>query len=425
MPILKPISGHTSVKPAMRYLEKKNRALAVDFVNIDAPDVNTNRLAFDWASEMDRTRREFGNDRPWRGMRVRTYKHYVISPNPEDGIDLATLRGLATSWAAKHFGDYEVAIVYHDDNEHGIPHAHVVVNNTNLSTGRRLQDPDPGALNRSLQTLASDSGLRHFRNMEGPHGEILHEDGRDDRHHPKSLQREYVRGAEAALLAKGEYSWTADIRARVRIARTVARSEAEFKGALAAMGIEVMDNSPKAARRDWIYSLADCPTRRISGEKLGLLYGKERLISSFALNGTGRLPDRSEREIARIAKSALEVGDLDGLNRLSRALSVVEANGLADMRDLRRLAKLGCERKSWTDPGAKEREELVAYIEQSGILPERAAPPTATTPASRRGNDSRYGTRSMSDRQRQRNRQREGRIRREQGRADQGRNEAR
>ena len=137
------------------------------------------------------------------------------------------------------------------------------------------------------------------------------------------------------------------------------------------------------------------------------------------------LVEESEREIARIAKSALEVGDLDGLNRLSRALSVIEANGLADMRDLRRLAKLGCERKSWTDPGVEEREELVAYIEQSGILPERAAPPTATTPASRRGNGSRHGTRGLSDRQRKRNRQREGRIRGEQGRADQGRNEAR
>lgn len=38
----------------------------------------------------------------------------------------------------ENFGNYEVAVVYHDDNERRIPHAHVVVNNTNLNTGHRL-----------------------------------------------------------------------------------------------------------------------------------------------------------------------------------------------------------------------------------------------------------------------------------------------
>ena len=217
MPVLKPISGHTSVKPAMRYLEKKNRALAVDFVNIDAPAEKSERLAFDWASVMDRTRRESGNDIPWRAKRVRTYKHYIISPDPEDGIDLEALQDLAASWAREHFGDYEVAIVYHDDNERGIPHAHVVVNNTNLATGRRLQDPDPTGLNHSLQRMANERRMNYFPGLSGPSSAT----GRTEKqflHHPKSLQREYVRSAEAALIAKGEYSWTADIRARVRIA---------------------------------------------------------------------------------------------------------------------------------------------------------------------------------------------------------------
>jgi hypothetical protein len=58
-----------------------------------------------------------------------------------------------------NFPDYEVAIVYHDDNASRIPHAHVVVNNTNLATRRRLQDPDPRALKHNLQTLAKGRGL--------------------------------------------------------------------------------------------------------------------------------------------------------------------------------------------------------------------------------------------------------------------------
>ena len=154
--MLKTIAGHTSARGICRYLTRKNRALASDYINIEAPE---GVRGFDWAEAMDATRRAFGNDLPWRGKRVRTYKHYVVSPDPRDSIGLEALRELATTWAAEHFSEYEVAIVYHDDNEHGIPHAHVVVNNTNIETGRRLQDPDPKALAASLQDIAERQGL--------------------------------------------------------------------------------------------------------------------------------------------------------------------------------------------------------------------------------------------------------------------------
>ena len=407
MPVLKPISGYTSVGPAMYYLTKRDRALAADYINIDAPTVGRERIGFDWASVMDETRHEYGNDVPWRGLRVRTYKHYIISPSPEDGIGLDALRDLATAWAQEHFGDHEIAIVYHDDNERGIPHAHVVVNNTNLETGRRLQDPNPTALNHSLQRMAAERNLGHFPDMSGPSSATGRVEKLTAERLPQSFQREYIRRAEAELAAKGEYSWTADIRARVRIARTVARSEAEFRGALTAMGIDVSDNSPKAPRRDWIYSLADHPTRRISGERLGLSYGKEKLLASFALNGAGHLPDRSEREIARIAKSALEVGDLAELNKLSRAMSLIEANGIASIRDLRRLEERGYGKRAWTDPGNDEATDLIEYIKRSGILPERTPAPAARTPASKRQDESRRGSRSLSGRHRSAQRQRD------------------
>lgn len=66
--------------------------------------------------------------------------------------------GLTVEWASEHFPDHQVAIVYHDDNEGRIPHAHVVVNNTSLETGRRLQVPDPLELNRSFQQLEAERG---------------------------------------------------------------------------------------------------------------------------------------------------------------------------------------------------------------------------------------------------------------------------
>lgn len=58
----------------------------------------------DWWREMDHTRATFGNDAAWNGHRARTWKHYILSPNLEDGIELPRLRRLATE---RRF--YEVA----------------------------------------------------------------------------------------------------------------------------------------------------------------------------------------------------------------------------------------------------------------------------------------------------------------------------
>lgn len=363
MPIVKPISGHSSAKYLRDYLVRGERAIAQDYINLDAPEA---AASFDWAAEMDATRAAYGNDRPWRGMRVRTYKHYIVSPDPQDVIGLDSLRSLATEWAQRHFGDHEVAIVYHDDNASGIPHAHIVVNNTNLQTGRRLQDPDPGALNRSLQAMAAERGLRHFDNSCRPEGVAARANPPDVRQRPKSLQSEHVGRAEAELLSQGKYSWTADIRDRVRIARSVARNEAEFRGLLSSLGIEVSDNSPRAPRRDWVYSFADNPGRRITGEKLGLNYGRERLLSLLDNGGAARFAPATEVEIARIAKNAVAIGDLGELKLLSRAVLLVESKGVTTLADLETLEK---------SPGNSD-AEACEYIRRIGILPEttRAMP---------------------------------------------------
>lgn len=357
--MLKTIAGHTSARGICRYLTRKNRALASDYINIDAPDPVHPEMSFDWARVMDSTRRAFGNDLPWRGKRVRTYKHYVVSPDPRDGIGLEALRELATTWAAEHFSEYEVAIVYHDDNARGIPHAHVVVNNTNIETGRRLQDPDPKALAASLQDIAERQGISALRPPE-PSGVAARAQRRNPRRAPETCRSEYVRRAERELAERGEYSWTADIRARVRIARTVARSEVEFRSVLSSMGVTVTDNSPKAQRRDWIYALADHPSRRISGERMGLAYGRERLEPLLRSGGIRRLEDAGERAIAAIAKRAVEVGDMSELARLSDAVALIEASRARCLVDLDALSREKDDAASRT----------VAYVRAKGLLPE-------------------------------------------------------
>lgn len=358
MPILKPISGHTSCSGVYRYLTKGGRALAHDYLNLDAPEEGE----FDWAAVMDGTRHAYRNDVPWGSRPARTYKHYVVSPDPEDSIDLERLRELTLAWAEESFPDYEVAIVYHDDNEGRIPHAHVVVNNTNLATGRRLQDPDPRALKHRLQAMAKSRDLHDLDTQE--------EERFGKRLPPPTMQRDYVRRAERELVASGDYSWVADIRARVGVARSIARSEGEFRNVLSAIGVTVADNSPRAARRDWIYSLEGHPSWRVSGERMGLGYGRESLTRAFSLGAAGHLSDANERRVYEIAISAYEVGDIAELKRLSDAVGLI---GRTEARSIE-----GLEAVSVSDP------ELADYIRRSGILGKeaytRSAVPRPETP---------------------------------------------
>lgn len=352
MPIVKPISGHTGCRGVWRYLTKDGRALAADYLNLDVPERDKDG-PFDWAAVMDATRERNGNGRAWGGRAARTYKHYVLSPDPRDDIDLEALRGLAVEWAKRNFGDYEVAIVYHDDNARGIPHAHVVVNNTNLETGRRLQDPDPSALAHSAQEIARERGLR---DLDTDMPEL---DGRkrDRFRAPRTRQAVYVRRAERAIEAEGGYSWVADIRRRVGIARAVARNESEFRSVLSSMGVEVSDRSRRSGRRDWVYSMAERPTWRVAGESLGTAYGMEAVRRRMA-SPYGRLSDASERRVAEIARSAYELGDLGQLKDLAQAVEFVQREHVRDLAQLK---------------GSGAPKEVSAFVREAGILPERTA----------------------------------------------------
>lgn len=235
MPILKPISGHGSTGGIRRYLEKGGRALARDLFNLSYDERDAGALgeaakeACAWDAEMDATRAAFGTDASWRGKPARTFKHFVLSPDPGDDIDLAALRELACSWALKHFGDHEIAIVYHDDNARGIPHAHIVVNNANLRTGYRMQTQHPEDLNRDLQDMARARGLSGLSNDRSPVSPSRAR-GRAGAGGPRSRRNVYLGRAEKEIMRSGGYSWVGDIRARVALAKTTARDEAEFLG---------------------------------------------------------------------------------------------------------------------------------------------------------------------------------------------------
>lgn len=358
MGIVKAISGHTGTRKVMRYLERDNRALARDFLNIgvtvegwegDLPRYG----AYDWAAEMDSVREAAGNGKAWRGRAARTWKHYVLSPDPGSRVDLTTLRGLAVEWASEHFPDYQVAIVYHDNNEGRIPHAHVVVNNTSLETGRRLQVPDPLELNRSFQRLESKRGLLHFSNesLARPTARIRRDRG------------------ERAAEARGERSWIADIRTRSDVARALAASPAEYRSLLAAMGVELADAARRGPRKDWVYFLADHPSRRIRGERLGLDYGRSSVCA--AIVGGASPIDRGAA--IRAAREAVAVDGRAELDRLADAASTIwrrRARSLAALDGMAAAAE-----RAGRDGEAEALRRAREFATEKGLLTQRSERP--------------------------------------------------
>lgn len=372
MPLLKPIAGHTGCAGIKRYLEKGGRALGIRVMNFAwqeehvFKDIAAAPVGFDWAASMDATRHACGNDTPYRGKPARTFKHFVLSPDPQDGLSTGQVAELAGFWALKHFADFEVAIVLHDDNENRIPHAHIVVNNTNLVTERRLQTPDPLELNRSLQELAEERGYRFMRD------EVVREtDERPARKAtPTTMQNVYLRRAEMEIQKEGGYSWVSDIRNRVTVAKALARNESEFMAILETLEVEVTQNSERSWRRDWIYSLADHPTWRIGGEKLGISFGQEALRRRFSRIAAWHPTPAASRQILSHAERAVELNDLAELERLADVIETCMSSNARSLADLdRRIESLESREGENSAERANALREIREYVVKNRLLP--------------------------------------------------------
>lgn len=243
------------------YLEKNNRAIARDFLNFSLDRDHTRN----WSYFFDMSRARDGNDRRWGGKDPVTYQHFIISPDPRDGVDLDTLRAFVTEWANDLFGggkgslgEFEVAIVYHDDNKRGIPHAHAVVNNTDLATGKKLHisNSQNKYLATHLQDLALKYGLTAFEN-----------DGPAKLEPTLKVKRT---AAENAIRKERKFSWKQELRNVADIAVRTSDGIPQFLDACAAYGVEV---SVSRSDKDFVYAHPANPTRwRCSGKQLGESY---------------------------------------------------------------------------------------------------------------------------------------------------------
>ena len=124
------------------YLARNGRAITFRSSSIDLD-------RSDWDEQMNATRQMFGKDTG------RKYYHFVISPDPEDGLDAKAVDTLAYDWVRERYSGYQWAIETHIDN--GIPHAHIVVNSVNPVDGRSAS---AAITVIPLSTTSSSRGMR-------------------------------------------------------------------------------------------------------------------------------------------------------------------------------------------------------------------------------------------------------------------------
>ena len=262
MAMVKSIASHLKcVYHIQDYLEKNNRAIARDFLNFPTDRDHTRN----WSYFFDKTREKNGKNRLYGGKSPVTYQQFIVSPDPRDEVDIDTLRAFVTEWANDLFGGdesslgaFEVAIVYHDDNKRGIPHAHVVVNNTDLETGNKLQikNSQNKFLATHLQDLALKYGLTAFEN-----------DGPAKLEPTLKVKRT---AAENAIRKERKFSWKQELRNVADIAVRTSDGIPQFLDACAAYGVEV---SVSRSDMDFVYAHPANPTRwRCSGKQLGESY---------------------------------------------------------------------------------------------------------------------------------------------------------
>ena len=307
-----------------------------------------------WADVMDQTRRAWGKDGPSR----RSYYHFVISPDPADHCGAEEARDVAREWATAMYPDAEWAVVVHDDNETGIPHAHVVVNAVYPSTGRMVHrtDDDVKAEARAVQAICEAHGLEALPDIENWRRAVA--SGAVQGGTVQDARRD---NAERALLRTGRRSWVADMRRAVDAAVEGSPDWWTFRERLEASGYALREG-----RRGLVFERrgAERPERKL-GAGLGLSYTREGIEARLAVDfgsvfsptGGGGGPHAGAEDVPRellrgharrrrprtmadwVSASYDRAVAVAGVEESLRTLATINREGIVTMGDLDRATR--------------------------------------------------------------------------------------
>ena len=157
----------------------------------------------------------------------------------------------------------------------------------------------------------------------------------------------------------------ADIRNRVTIAKRAAETPGEYLQILGVMGVDVSEASRRSGRADWLYSLAEDPSKRIRGENLGLAYGRKAVEG--AMRGNAAI---DPGQIAAIAAKAVEVRDYAQLENMASALELYSRYGIRSMADFG--SRIATMERRGDDKAASELRLAKETAKELRLLPEAA-----------------------------------------------------
>ena len=135
-----------------------------------------------------------------------------------------------------------------------------------------------------------------------------------------------------------------------------------------------------------MYSLADTPTRRVTGTRLGSVYTRDGVNTAMRMAKRSASPEAAGR-IVRLANDAIGVRDLGELRELARAVGFVSRNNIRSLAEMDRAI-------SRSQDGSKlaRLTALRESCERYGLLPQTAPKPTVV----RRSNADHDGNRRRS-----------------------------
>lgn len=392
MTMLQRNSSHSSCASHIQgYLEwdgERRRSIASRFINLMPGDEQQY-----WAHHMDRLRSTFGNDESRNGRRAITYQHFVISPDPGCDASITQLMDLAEQWASEFFGtdlepgrlgQYQIAMVAHDDGSNGVAHCHIIVNNTDLASGRRLQisNADNDLLWDRLQEISEERGLARFDSAkEHRRQHAVLESARNK----LVTQGRYLTKVERELSRKRGHSWKQDIADLVKIARRTSTDMDGYLRELNQLGVAYRECVNPRGEADLIYSHPQNPARwQVSGYRLGKAYTMTAIADAISHDHAQRLPrlpevrDRANAYTLEGFLGSLESAGLVKRNEriadVARALKLNDEHGIHCFEDYRRA--LGRLERLYSSAVSDQRREAlarsIAHLRAARDLAERS-----------------------------------------------------
>lgn len=216
-------------------------------------------------TEMQAMRKFYGQN---CGLRAHTYLQSFSPEDMQGGLTMQQANEvgratLADFMAARGYaaGSYQAVVCTQCDGESGLIHNHFVVNNLDLSTGRKLK------MNQALWQFraASDQQCRaHGLSVVG------------EREQARGCDVRYA-GAEKAMLQKGQLPWKERLRLALEAEMPLSRSADELRTRLAARGVGM----ELRGRKSVVYTIEgnDGKIRRARGRVLGDQYDRAAVDS--------------------------------------------------------------------------------------------------------------------------------------------------